>query len=62
MLNGAAVFLAAFLAFGVYQGVTSESYIDADEIYYAYYMEAYLRPVDGGEPRLADRTGRGVCP
>ncbi len=24
--------------------------------------EAYLRPVDGGEPRLVDCTGRGVCP
>ena len=35
VLNGAAVFLAAFLAFGVYQGVTSESYMDADEIDYA---------------------------
>ena len=33
-MNGAAVFLAAFLAFGLYQGVTAESYIDADEIYY----------------------------
>lgn len=38
-LNGAAVLLAAFLAFGIYQGVTAESYIDADEIYYAYYMK-----------------------
>ena len=39
LMNGAAVFLAAFLAFGIYQGVTSESYMDADEIYYAYYMK-----------------------
>ena len=44
MLNGAAVFLAAFLVFGVYQGVTSESYIDADEIYYAYYMKHISGP------------------
>lgn len=44
VLNGAAVFLAAFLAFGVYQGVTSESYIDADEIYYAYYMKHISGP------------------
>ena len=39
-----ALFLAAFLAFGVYQGVTSESYIDADEIYYAYYMKHISGP------------------
>ena len=44
VLNGAAVFLAAFLVFGVYQGVTSESYIDADEIYYAYYMKHISGP------------------
>ena len=37
LMNGASVFLAAFLVFGIYQGVTAESYIDADEIYYAYY-------------------------
>lgn len=43
-LNGAAVFLAAFLAFGVYQGVTAQSYIDADEIYYAYYMKHVSGP------------------
>ena len=44
LMNGAAVFLAAFLAFGIYQGVTSESYIDADEIYYAYYMKHISGP------------------
>ena len=43
-MNGAAVFLAAFLAFGVYQGVSAESYIDADEIYYAYYMKHVSGP------------------
>lgn len=43
-MNGAAVFLAAFLAFGIYQGVTAESYIDADEIYYAYYMKHISGP------------------
>ena len=43
-LNGAAVFLAAFLAFGIYQGVTAQSYIDADEIYYAYYMKHISGP------------------
>ena len=44
LMNGAAVFLAAFLAFGIYQGVTSESYLDADEIYYAYYMRHISGP------------------
>ena len=44
LMNGAAVFLAAFLAFGLYQGVTAESYIDADEIYYAYYMKHISGP------------------
>lgn len=43
-MNGAAVVLAAFLAFGVYQGVESESYIDAEEIYYAYYMKHLSGP------------------
>ena len=44
LMNGAAMFLAAFLAFGIYQGVTAESYIDADEIYYAYYMKHISGP------------------
>ena len=44
LMNGAAVFLAAFLAFGIYQGITSESYLDADEIYYAYYMKHISGP------------------
>ncbi len=44
LMNGAAVFLAAFLAFGIYQGVMAESYIDADEIYYAYYMKHISGP------------------
>ena len=39
LLNGAAVVLAVFIGFGVYQGVTAESYIGPDEIYYAYYMK-----------------------
>ena len=44
LVNGAALFLAAFLAFGVYGGVTAESYIDANEIYYAYYMNHISGP------------------
>ena len=42
--GGVAVFLAAFLAFGIYQGVTSESYIGAEEIYYAHYMKGISGP------------------
>ena len=44
LLNGAAVVLASFIGFGVYQGVTAESYIGADEIYYAYYMRHISGP------------------
>ena len=44
LMNGSAVFLAAFLAFGIYQGITSESYLDADEIYYDYYMKHISGP------------------
>ncbi len=44
LLNGSAVVLAAFIGFGVYQGVTAESYIGPDEIYYAYYMKHISGP------------------
>ena len=44
LLNGASVVLAAFIGFGIYQGVTAESYIGADEIYYAYYMKHISGP------------------
>ena len=44
VVNGAALFLAAFLSFGVYQGITAESYIDANEIYYSYYMNHISGP------------------
>ena len=44
VLNGAALVLAAFVGFGIYQGVTAESYIGPDEIYYAYYMKHISGP------------------
>ena len=44
LLNGASIVIAAFVGFGVYQGMTIESYIDADEIYYAYYMKHISGP------------------
>ena len=43
-LNGAAVVLAVFLGFGIYQGVTTASYLGPDEIYYAYYMKHVSGP------------------
>ena len=41
---GTGAFAAAFLLFGIYQGITSQSYLDADEIYYAYYMKEISGP------------------
>lgn len=41
---GAGAFATAFLIFGIYQGVTAQSYLDADEIYYANYMNAISGP------------------
>ena len=38
LMNGAALLLAAFAAFQCWQAVSAESYIDAEEIYYRYYM------------------------
>lgn len=42
--GGAALFLAAFLAFGVWQGATEQSYLYPDEIYYASYMKSLSGP------------------
>ena len=44
LINGAALVLVAFVGFGIYQGVTAESHIGADEIYYAYYMKHISGP------------------
>ena len=44
-MNGAAVILALFCAFQVDTALTTESYIDADEIYYRYYMRHMEGPV-----------------
>lgn len=43
-MNGAALVLAAFFVFQGYQTVTAKSYIDADEIYYKYYMTRLSGP------------------
>ena len=65
--GGAAAFLAAFLAFGIYQGVTSESYIGAEEIYYAHYMKGISGPFtqesyDWLEEQGGGDAGVGVQP
>ena len=44
-MQGAAVLLALFWTFQVYTAQTAESYIDADEIYYRYYMQNVQGPL-----------------
>ena len=44
-MQGAALLLALFAAFQIYTAVTTESYIDADEIYYQYYMKHIEGPL-----------------
>ena len=44
LMNGAAVLLAAFVAFQCWQTAAAESYIDAEEIYYRYYMTELSGP------------------
>ena len=44
LLCGAAVVLLAFTGYQTWQTATTESYIDAEEIYYAYYMKQLAGP------------------
>ena len=44
-MQGAALLLVLFAAFQAYTAVTTESYIDADEIYYQYYMKHIEGPL-----------------
>ena len=60
--GGVAVFLAAFLAFGIYQGVTSESYIGAEEIYYAHYMKGVSGPFTQESYDWLEEQGREFAP
>lgn len=39
IMNGAAALLMLFMGFSVYEGLNTQSYIDADEIYYSRYMQ-----------------------
>lgn len=43
-MNGAAIILVFFLIFTLYQAASSENYLDADEIYYSYYMKQFSGP------------------
>lgn len=45
VMQGAALLLALFAGFQVYTAVTTESYVDADEIYYQYYMKHVEGPL-----------------
>ena len=45
IMQGAALLLVLFAAFQMYTAVTAESYIDADEIYYQYYMKHIEGPL-----------------
>ena len=44
VLCGAAVVLLAFAGYQIWQTSTTESYVDAEEIYYAYYMKQLAGP------------------
>ncbi len=62
LLNGAALVLAAFVGFGIYQGVTAESYIGADEIYYAYYMKHISGPFTRESYDWLEEQGKEFAP
>ena len=62
LLNGAALVLAAFIGFGIYQGVTAESYIGPDEIYYAYYMKHISGPFTQESYDWLEQQGEEFAP
>lgn len=62
LINGAALALAAFVGFGIYQGVTAESYIGADEIYYAYYMKHISGPFSQESYDWLEQQGEEFAP
>ena len=45
LMNGGILVLLMYLVFGIYQGMTSQSYISSQEIYYAYYMKELSGPL-----------------
>ena len=62
LLNDAALVLAAFAGFGIYQGVTAESYIGPDEIYYAYYMKHISGPFTQESYDWLEQQGEEFAP
>lgn len=62
VLNGTAVFLAVFVGFGIWQGVSTESYISADEIYYAYYMKSISGPYTQQTKTWLEQQGEEFAP
>ena len=62
VLNGAAVLLAAFIGFGIWQGVTAESYISAEEIYYAWYMKEISGPYTSQTKDWLEQQGEEFAP
>ncbi|MBM6716162.1 hypothetical protein H6B15_05770 [Gemmiger formicilis] len=62
LLNGAALVLAALVGFGIYQGVTAESYIGPDEIYYAYYMKHISGPFTQESYDWLEQQGEEFAP
>ena len=54
--------LAAFAGFGIYQGVTAESYIGPDEIYYAYYMKHISGPFTQESYDWLEQQGEEFAP
>lgn len=45
LMNGALLFALLFAGYQVYTAVNTQSYIDADEIYYSYYMKQVQGPI-----------------
>ncbi|WP_294541137.1 hypothetical protein [uncultured Gemmiger sp.] len=62
VMNGAAVFLAMFTGFAVWQGVTAESYLGADEIYYAWYMKEISGPYTQQTRTWLEQQGEEFAP
>ena len=60
--NGALIFVLAFLAFAVWQGVTAKSYISAEEIYYAYYMKGVSGPFTQQSYDWLEQQGEEFAP
>lgn len=62
VMNGAAVFLAVFIGFGIWQGVTAESYLSAEEIYYAGYMKEISGPYTQQTRTWLEQQGEEFAP